>query len=371
MTDTAQNMILGALVADAASLGLHWIYDQAHIAKVAPDEPAFVAPDAANFEGVMGFYAHGNRVNGQNSQYGEQLKVMQTALAESGGQFDPHGFVTAFQAHFGYGGTFVGYIDHATGGSLDNFRAAAQRAEDAAGKVPWDGDGRITGAVLTKAHALSQQFTGDTLRAEFEHAVRRTHDDDAVVAYGLQVLDAVAALPPVNGAVDMQSPAIAKLPPLVIALKDADDAQFAQDVTRAIRLTSDHPTAVAFGLSCARMLRAALNSNDISTIIEAGRSGATAEVDGLLAQALAMTGQDSNAAATHFGLACDLGFGVPVAVHTIATASGFADGVRRNIYAGGDNCGRAILLGAVLGAVYGIGGDAGIPQAWIEKLDQA
>jgi len=32
----AKNMIWGALVADAAAMGLHWIYDQPHIRKIEP-----------------------------------------------------------------------------------------------------------------------------------------------------------------------------------------------------------------------------------------------------------------------------------------------------------------------------------------------
>jgi hypothetical protein len=32
---------------------------------------------------------------------------------------------------------------------------------------------------------------------------------------------------------------------------------------------------------------------------------------------------------------------------------------------GGDSCGRSIILGAVLAAVHGIGGRAGIPLDWL------
>ena len=35
----ARNLVLGALVADAAAMGLHWLYDQDRIAAVAPKTP--------------------------------------------------------------------------------------------------------------------------------------------------------------------------------------------------------------------------------------------------------------------------------------------------------------------------------------------
>jgi len=368
MADKAQAMIQGALVADAATMGLHWIYDQDHIAKIAPNDPAFVAPDAAHYEGVMGYFAHAARANGQNSQYGEQLKVMQTALAASDHSFDPQGFVTAFQAHFGYGGAYVGYIDHATRDSLDNYRRAAEAALDKGRAVPWDGPEGVTTAMVTKALALTQQFSGDTLRIKFEEAVRITHDDDATLAYGFAVLDAVRAMPAVTGAVDVQLPAIAKLPPLVAALADAEDATFTQTITTAVRLTSDHQTSVDFGLACAHMMRAALTCDDMPEIVNAGMESASSEVKQLLSKALSMTGEDTNTVTAHFGLACDLSYGVPSAVHNVLTASSYAQAVRRNIYAGGDNCGRAILVGALMGAVHGIGGHTGIPQDWINRL---
>jgi ADP-ribosylglycohydrolase len=49
-------------------------------------------------------------------------------------------------------------------------------------------------------------------------------------------------------------------------------------------------------------------------------------------------------------------------------ATSYSGTVRANIYAGGDNCGRAIVLGAVAGATFGIGGEHGIPESWIEKM---
>ena len=40
----ARNSILGAFVADAATLGFHWVYSQRRIVELAPDTPEFHEP---------------------------------------------------------------------------------------------------------------------------------------------------------------------------------------------------------------------------------------------------------------------------------------------------------------------------------------
>ena len=50
---------------------------------------------------------------------------------------------------------------------------------------------------------------------------------------------------------------------------------------------------------------------------------------------------------------------------------GFAGAIRRIIRAGGCNCSRANLAGALLGAEFGFGGPYGVPLDWIEKTDRA
>jgi hypothetical protein len=40
--------------------------------------------------------------------------------------------------------------------------------------------------------------------------------------------------------------------------------------------------------------------------------------------------------------------------------------VEQNILAAGDSCGRSIPIGALYGACFGIGGENGIPQEWVD-----
>ena len=63
MNDLKKNTLLGAYVADAAALGLHWIYDTDRIAALAVDgRPLeFRDPDPKAYEGVKSYFAHTNR----------------------------------------------------------------------------------------------------------------------------------------------------------------------------------------------------------------------------------------------------------------------------------------------------------------------
>lgn len=119
---STRSMLLGALVADAASLGVHWIYDPKRIEEIAAHrdgQTSFTPIDAHNFEGVPAYFAHGARSDGDLSQYGEVLWLaIGSILTEHG--FDVAAYQESFAAHFGPGGAFVGYIDRPTGGTLEN-----------------------------------------------------------------------------------------------------------------------------------------------------------------------------------------------------------------------------------------------------------
>lgn len=214
------------------------------------------------------------------------------------------------------------------------------------------------------------RHSGDALVGAFHDAV--SSGDQDITAYANNLIAALSKLAPPTGAYDLQLPAIAKLPPLVavlVANGETDRPHFNEAVSSAIRVTSDHPTAAAFGTVCAQMMLGALTLGTITGALEAGQTTATPEVSALLEEAKDLAQQDNVAATKHFGMACDLPFGVPSATHNILTAASFKEAVRQNIYGGGDSCGRAILVGAVMGAVYGVGGELGIPKDWIDRLE--
>lgn len=290
MTDRARNMLLGALVADAASMGFHWLYDQERIANLGSDTPEFRTPDPADFEGTKGFFAHAGKPAGALSHYGEQCLVMYRALASQNG-YDRATYEAEFQKAFGYGGTYSGYIDRPTRATLD-------------------------------AMAANLEATG------------------------------------YNGADDMQLPATSKLPGVVVKAPDM--------VEDAIRVTNNNDTAVAYGRYVADVMGDVLTGTAPAKAIQCDGPDA-------IKQALQMGGTTVEITNT-IGMSCQLDYGVPSVAHNMLHAVDFKQAVRTNILAGGDNCGRAIIIGALMGAQYGVPDDwaaklADLPE--IEKLIQA
>ncbi|WP_171103767.1 ADP-ribosylglycohydrolase family protein [Ruegeria sp. HKCCD7255] len=286
--NTKRDLVVGALVADAASLGLHWLYDQPRIAQLALGEPEFRATNAKDFEGVPSYFAHPLKQPGDLTQYGEQTMVLLRALAASGGRYDQAAYNAEFRAHFGYGGTYSGYIDHATRETLNAL---------AAGEA-------------------------DTPK----------------------------------GAEDVQMPAIAKLPALVAAgLED--------HARQAIRTTNRSDLAEAYGAVATAMLVSAREGHSINEVVAAGLSAADPAILPRLELACAATDRSTQDVTAEFGMACDLENGLPSILHNLSTTNSYQDDIRANILAGGDSCGRAMLLGAVAGAVYGV------PQDWEARLN--
>lgn len=295
-TERLETALIGAFVADAAALGFHWLYDPDRIAALAGDEPAFRTPDPADFDGYRGVFVHPGKQAGDLSQYGVQLQIAVAAMLDSGGRFDRTGFQDRFAATFGPGGAWVGYMDKATKGTLDNLR----------------------------------------------------HDRRDP-----------------SGADDDQVPAIAKLP-AVMAAPDIDTAT----VEAAIATTNANETARIWSRPCAELLRAAYNGTSIAGAIDAAIHCADPAIADSLRAARDADQPDSTLYAGEIGRACPLPQALPVMVHIAARSGSYREAVERNILAGGDNCGRAPVLGALFGAAYGAGG-AGIPIRWIGALTQA
>ncbi len=283
MTDRAAAALMGAYAADAATLGVHWLYDPGRLAAL--DGVLWRTPDAADFEGATGVFVHHGKRAGDISQYGAQMRAMVRAL--SGGAFDAETYADAFRAAFGPGGWWHGYIDKATTGTL---------AGIAAGRSP-------TGA-----------------------------DDD-------------------------QIPALSGLPALLATGADAPTC------ARAVACISDHPTSAAYAPAATAALRAALAGEGVAEALTAGVEAAGEAARGPLAEALASEADPLDYAET-VGRACPLPQSLSLAFRIAGTARGYAEAIETNARAGGDSCGRAIFLGALLGA-----GDPP-PPTWTARLHE-
>jgi hypothetical protein len=288
--------VLGALVADAAALGLHWIYDAKRVADVADAHGggAFVPVDPAHHAGVPAYFAHALRCDGMQSQYGEVLRLAMRSILDNDG-FDGVAYRTAFVGYFGAGGSYQGYIDRPTRGVLENTAAELD----------------VTGI-----------------------------DDD-------------------------QLPATATLPAVVAWYGDDDVSAKAKEMRE---VTNIKDVAEGYSAVCETVLRQVVDGGDLKTVLKMTAQEAEGEIGEALRAALGTDEADSVAYGEVTGRACHLPMAIPLAFHIMSRADDYADAVELNIRAGGDSCGRAIVIGAIMAAACGV---RDIPLDWILKLDRS
>lgn len=147
-----------------------------------------------------------------------------------------------------------------------------------------------------------------------------------------------------TGADDDQIPALSGLPPLVVSGADA------RTCAEAVAAISNHPTTTAYAPAATEALRAVLNGAKVAEALARGVEAAGDSARTSLADALA-SGDDPITYAGKVGRACPLPQTLPLAFRIAATAGSYREAVTLNARAGGDNCGRAIFLGALFGAV--------------------
>lgn len=167
-----------------------------------------------------------------------------------------------------------------------------------------------------------------------------------------------------SGGPDDQVPAIARLPALMVS----GDVP-AQFIDQTVAITSVTETANQWGPIAAALLKAAYAGKSPREAVASVSRATDGPVGEMLVDAVETEEHDSVAYAGKVGRACTLSQAIPVIFHICARAESFREANVRNILAGGDNCGRAPVLGAVFGAEYGVQG-TGIPLSWLAKLSE-
>ena len=294
--------ILGALVADSASLGLHWLYDTGRIAQIEKTKGlVFLQPDPSDYAGVSGYFAHGNKQAGDSSAYGELCLLMLRHIARHG-KFYRVDYQSEYRSYFGPGGGYQGYID--------------------------------SPARLTLQTLLP-------LKAE---------------DFPLQ-----------SGADDDQFAALAALPAIVAAHRESPDALNGK-IEQAVRLTNHNDTAVAAAQYAGCVLLAVLNGQPLQQALADSLPYAGEKLRPLLEQALQVQTLDCAAVAKRFGNACHVPQGLPVIAHIAQHAPDYRTAIEENIRIGGDSCGRAIMLGAIMAAYTAQqDGRSSIPLEWAAR----
>ena len=301
LEDRVRGAIWGQLIGDAFCLGTHWIYDLDELRRAHPD-------GVRGFETPTADHYHAGKTSGDQTHYGEAALVLLESVADRG-ELDHRDFGGRFMRYFG-APEHRGYLDHATKETL--------------------------------AHAAAQPAA----TFDFQHGA----DDDQLAT--------VSRLAPVVA---------------VACLRGQDRAALLEAVARVTRVTQNNPRAVAYAQADALVLAALLTDHDLHTaLLQAERvmaSMGTSEAEEVRAQfraAADATLQTVTAATLAFGQSCPLEHSFPSSVHCLVKHSdSFNDAMIANAEAGGDNAGRAAMLGAWLGARHGL---RGIPAAWRERL---
>lgn len=361
--------LAGGWVADAASLGLHWLYDGDRIRDVGGEHPEFLPPKADYFEGGFGYFAHGGKKVGDISHYGAATGVLTGSLLANQGHLNIRDYQRRFRAFFGPGGTWQGYIDNPTRVTLHNLnsieQSAIERAQASTAASLTDQQKRI---LVQKVLPYTSRLSGDQLAGPVRKAINLTYHETDIQEAGVHLAQTIDQhLLPESGANDMQLPAVSKLPPLVACYLGSDDLLTTTEA--AVRVTNHNDEAVAWAKCAARLLESLYLGKSMSESLDA----ATAEAPETSRLNKARAGEqlDPVGAAESFGRTCYLKEAMPVIFHILNHATSYAEAVRANIQCGGDSCGRAWIIGPAMAAIHGVGGEYGIPLSWLARVTDA
>jgi len=299
--DRLKGAIWGQFVGDAAALGTHWIYDLDDLEKLYP-------------EGVNGFEApkedhyHFGKAPGDQTHYGDGALVLLESIAKVG-KFDARAFGRSFVESF-RPGFYAGYFDMATKGTLENFTMFVETRPD----------------------------------ADFDFQ---------------------------QGADDDQLAGASRLGALVVRYWNNPD--LLSVVEQATRVCQNNEHAVAYMKFNVLLLSELLNKNDVQTAL-AHATEKIAMFEPKLGpdiclqvhQASNLVSKEVTDATLAFGQSCPLPKSFPSSIHALLKHSdNFEAAVLAILRAGGDNAGRAAMVGGWLGAHLGI--DA-IPEPWRTRL---
>jgi ADP-ribosylglycohydrolase len=259
------------------------------------------------FESPPAGHYHFGKRSGDLTHYGDGALLLLQSLAEQG-RFDAVDFGSRFVALFD-SPRYQGYRDHATKETLTNV-----------------------------------------------HSYRALHPEEP---FAFQ-----------DGADDDQPATISRLAPLAALHFRQDD--FLPIVEHATRVCQNNERAVAYAQAHALILRelflGSLFHDAVCSTADviAAKGGTGSEVAGMLNAAMDARHLDVREATLRFGQACPLAASFPAAVHcTLRHGDDFAGALRATAAAGGDNAGRAAMIGAWLGGSLGV--DA-VPLQWRESL---
>ncbi len=285
-------VVLGALVGDSASVGLHWIYSQSRIAEVTKNNPiAFHAINELDYEGVPSYFAHEHKSKGDLSHYGELVKIIYECVVENKKSLTKDLLKNRLFEHFKPGGVYIGYAD-------------------------------------TVIKHLVYRILGEKNFGQ-EKSLDTTLTDDQNTVFTL-------------------------LAPFSVAFSDEELLYELYEYSKIMTVHKDVYDYLTVMTNLLNRLKHGLPLKEsLYEVIEY----APANLHELLKKSIEE--EDFLRLGKEAGLSCHLPEGLPVVFNILSHASSFKEGIEQNILVGGDSCGRAIYLGALLALVYDI------PEDWI------
>jgi len=361
--------LAGGWVADAASLGLHWLYNSERILEVGGQSPEFLPPRAEYYTKGFGYFAHEGKQVGDVSHYGAATGVLTDSLLATNGNLDIRDYQRRFRSFFGPGGQWRGFIDNPTRITLENFNAIERKAvEEAQSGMPDDLSDKQKRVLVQKVMPYTRRLSGSALAQPVREAISLTYKEKAIQDAGVHLAETIDRnLVPESGADDMQLPAVSKLPPLVAAHRGSTN--LLDVVEAAVRVTNHNDEAVAWAKCAAALLDGLFRGEPLAKAMNSAIAEAPDQTS--LKRAIESSELNGVAAGDTFGRTCYLQEAMPVSFHILNTARSYTEAIRANIHCGGDSCGRAWLIGPAMAAMHGVGGENGIPLSWLARVTDA
>ena len=162
MTTNQKGAVVGAFVADALSLGVHWVYNTGVIDKKFGRVERYYDPLTSYHKGKHA---------GDFTHYGDQMLVLLESL-NGADAFDAVRFAGLWQAFFS---SYDGYFDQATKATLENMNTGKKMTESGSASDDLAGASRMAPLVAVYGDNL------DGLVQSSREQTAITHTDDRVV----------------------------------------------------------------------------------------------------------------------------------------------------------------------------------------------
>ena len=174
-----------------------------------------------------------------------------------------------------------------------------------------------------------------------------------------------------SGADDDQFAALATIP-VVVAMHTGSQEALKVKIDQVVRLTNHNDTAVAAAQYAGCVLLEVLSGKSIMQALTSALPHAGEKLTPLLEEVLQTRVLDSAAVAKRFGSACHVLEGLPVIAHITQHAPDYRTAIEENIRIGGDSCGRAIMLGAIIAAYTAqhSAQSSSIPLEWVARYQK-